>query len=231
MKMKFIPICAAAVLLAGSVKAQSGTILRAGLNLANISVTDNGKVDDAKQLTSFQVGLIGNVPLGTGLVAFQPGIVFTGKGSKTQSGDASSSQYYRATSNPLYIEIPANIVFKLPLGTESKFFAGAGPYLGVGIAGKNKVEGKSLGIAFSNEKNIEFSNDDPTTTNYEEGAGYGILKRFDYGLNGTAGIEGKSVVLGVNYGLGLAKLQSGSNSSADNNNKHRVLSFTVGFKL
>ncbi len=58
-----------------------------------------------------------------------------------------------------------------------------------------------------------------------------MLKRFDYGLNGTAGIEGKSVVLGVNYGLGLAKLQSGSNSSQDNNNKHRVLSFTLGFKL
>jgi hypothetical protein len=35
----------------------------------------------------------------------------------------------------------------------------------------------------------------------------------------------------VNYGLGLAKLQSGGNSSEDDRNKHRVLSFTVGFKL
>jgi hypothetical protein len=57
------------------------------------------------------------------------------------------------------------------------------------------------------------------------------MKRFDYGLNGTAGFEGKQVVVSVNYGLGLAKLQSGSNSSEDANNKHRVLSFTLGFRL
>ena len=57
------------------------------------------------------------------------------------------------------------------------------------------------------------------------------MKRFDYGLNGTAGIETKSIVLGLNYGLGLAKLQSGSNSSADDRNKHRVLSLTLGIKL
>jgi hypothetical protein len=67
--------------------------------------------------------------------------------------------------------------------------------------------------------------------NYEEGSGFGIMKRFDYGLNGTIGIETHQFVISANYGLGLAKLQSGSNSSADNNNKHRVLSFTVGFKL
>ena len=67
--------------------------------------------------------------------------------------------------------------------------------------------------------------------NNEEGAGFGIMKRFDYGLNGTVGVEGKSTLFSVNYGLGLAKLQSGSNSSADNNNKHRVLSLTVGIKL
>ena len=66
--------------------------------------------------------------------------------------------------------------------------------------------------------------------NYEEGVCFGVMKRFDYGLNGTAGIDLKKAVLSVNYGLGLAKLQSGSENS-DDNNKHRVLSFTIGFKL
>ncbi len=84
---------------------------------------------------------------------------------------------------------------------------------------------------YESERDIKFSNDDPTTLSDEEGAGFGILKRFDYGLNGTVGIEGKSIVLGVNYGLGLAKLQSGSNSDADNNNKHRVFGISVGFKF
>lgn len=230
--MKFVfPVCAALVISAFGASAQSGGQIRAGVNLANVSVTDNGRVDEAKSLTSFQVGFIGDVPLGTGLLSLQPGLVFTGKGTKTQSGDPASSTYYKATSNPYYIEVPLNLVVKAPIGSGSKFFVGAGPYAAIGIGGKNKVEGSNLGIGFKSEGNIEFSNDDPTTFEYEEGAGFGVMKRFDYGVNGTVGIEGKSVVLGVNYGLGLAKLQSGSNSSEDHNNKHRVLSFTLGFKL
>ena len=221
--------CAAALISSAFVSAQNARIV-GGLNLANVSITDNGKVDEAKMLTSFQVGVIGDFHLGS-IVYLQPGILYTGKGSKTQSGDPSSANYSKATSNPMYIEVPVNLVFKTPAVKNTRFFFGAGPYLGIGVAGKIKNEGKVLGIAYNNERDIEFSNDDPTTLEYEEGAGFGIIKRFDYGLNGTAGIEGKNMTFSANYGLGLAKLQSGSNSAEDNNNKHRVLSFTVGFKL
>jgi hypothetical protein len=232
MKMKFFSFCVGAFLwTATSVNAQeSSAQLRAGVNMANISVTDDGKVDDANMLTSFHVGVIGDIPLVGEVFSFQPGILFTGKGSKTQTGDASSLNYKKETFNPYYIEVPANFVFKAPMGA-TKFFVGAGPYLGVGVAGKTKLEGKIGGFAINGERDIEFSNDDPTTMNNEEGAGFAVVKRFDYGLNGTAGIEGKTVVLGVNYGLGLAKVPSGSNSSANNNNKHRVLSFSIGIKL
>ena len=122
-------------------------------------------------------------------------------------------------------------MFKFPFATESHVFVGAGPYLGIGVSGKATTEGKAFNIPFNYENNIVFSDDDPTTLGQEEGTGLGVMKRFDYGVNGTAGIAGKSLVLGVNYGLGLAKLQSGGNSSADNNNKHRVLSVFVGFRL
>jgi hypothetical protein len=232
MKMKFVALLTTVVGCSFfSAQAQSSGQLRAGVNLANVSVTDNGRVDDAKTLTSFQVGFLGDVPLAPHVLSLQTGVLFTGKGSKVQSGDPSSSTYYRASSNPYYIEVPLNLVVKAPIGGGSSFFFGAGPYGAIGVGGKNKVEGKNLGLAFSSEDKIEFSNDDPTTLDYEEGAGFGIMKRFDYGLNGTAGIEGKSVVLGVNYGYGLAKLQSGSHSSGDDKNKHRVLSVSIGFKL
>lgn len=207
----------------------SSQILRAGVNFANISIADDGSVDDNKMLTSWQVGFTGNVKM-LPILYFQPGIIFTGKGSKTQSGSESDATFYRATTNPYYIEIPATFVLKTPTGP-LKFFAGAGPYLAIGIAGKNKVDGKFLGTSFHSEKNIEWSNDDPGTLDYEEGAGYGIMKRFDYGINATAGIELLHTVLAVNYGHGLAKLQSGSNSSENDNNKHRVFSVTVGIKL
>jgi len=204
-------------------------ILRAGVNFANVTITNDGHVDDNKMLTSFQVGIVGDIKI-IPILYFQPGILFTGKGSKTESGDPNGATWYRATTNPKYIEVPATFVFKTPTGPV-KLFAGAGPYIAIGVAGKNKVEGRYLGANFTSENDIKWSNDDPTTLNYEEGAGYGIMKRFDYGLNGTAGVEFTGGVLSLNYGLGLAKLQSGSNSRADDINKHRVVSVTLGIKL
>jgi hypothetical protein len=231
MSKQKLSLCAIIVMIASfQVNAQkkSSVILRGGANFANISINDNGDVDDNKMLTSFQVGFIGDMKL-LPFLYLQPGVIFTGKGSKTESGNTSDASYFRATTNPYYIEVPVNLVFKTP--GPIKFFAGAGPYIAVGVAGKNKAEGKFLGNSFKTEEQIDWSNDDPSTLNFEEGAGYGILKRFDYGLNGTAGIETSHIVFGANYGLGLAKLQSGSNSSTDNNNKHRVISLTLGIKL
>jgi hypothetical protein len=230
MKMKFFAVITTAMLVAASVNAQkSFAILRGGVNLANVSINDDGDIDDAKTLTSFQVGILGDLYIAP-FLSFQPGVLFTGKGSKTEVGQESDANYYRATTNPYYIEIPANLVFKTPTG-RVKLFAGAGPYLAIGVAGKNKVNGKFLGTSFSSEESIEWSDDDPTTLDFEEGAGFGIMKRFDYGVNGLAGIEMKKTVLAVHYGLGLAKLQSGSNSSSDDKNKHRVFSVSLGFRL
>jgi hypothetical protein len=223
MKMK-LALLGTALCFVFTVHAQQ---LRAGLNFANVSVTDNGRVDEANSLTSFQVGFIGDWKIGTSLLSIQPGVVFTGKGSKIQRGNPGQVGYYKQEAKPYYVEIPVNFVFKAPLGKGNKFFAGAGPYMAIGVSGKTTTES----ALFSGERSIEFSNDDPTTFNQEEGTGFGVLKRFDYGLNATTGLEGNNVVLGVHYGLGLAKIQSGQNNGEDNNNKHRVLSVTLGFKL
>lgn len=230
MKIKNLAFIAAMLLTGFLSYAQTGQ-LRAGINLANVSVTENGRVDQANQLTSFQVGVIGDVRLGASLLHLQSGLLFTGKGSKVEKGTSGQSGYFKQTVNPKYIEVPVNLVFKAPVGS-SRFFVGAGPYLAMGVGGKTTTEGTRLLTGnYRFERDITFSNDDPTTFNEEEGTGLGVIRRFDYGLNGTAGIEGKSVVLGINYGAGLAKLQSGTNNNADNNNKHRMLSFTLGFKF
>jgi len=57
------------------------------------------------------------------------------------------------------------------------------------------------------------------------------MKRYDYGINGLAGVEFDKLVLGVGYGYGLAKLQSGSNSSSDDYNKNRVWSASIGYRF
>ena len=205
--------------------------LKGGVNFANVSYNSNGEVDDANLLTSFHVGIMGDITIAK-VFAIQPGILFTGKGAKIQSGNPSDLTYYKATTNPLYIELPVNAVIKLPLAAPgSNFYFGAGPYIAIGVGGKRKIEGKYVGVAFSSKEKIEYSNDDPSTFNNEEGAGLGVMRRFDYGLNGMAGFQLNNVMIGVNYGYGLAKLQSGTNSSDDNKNKHRVLSLSLGFKL
>ncbi|WP_207514817.1 porin family protein [Longitalea luteola] len=205
--------------------------LKGGANFANVSYNSDGEVDDASLLTSFHVGIMGDITIAK-VFAIQPGILFTGKGAKIQSGNPSDITYYKATTNPKYIEVPVNAVIKLPLASsESNFFFGAGPYIAIGVGGKRKIEGKYLNVAFSSKEKIEYSNDDPATFDNEEGAGLGVMRRFDYGLNGTAGFQLKNGMIALNYGYGLAKLQSGSNSSEDNSNKHRVLSISVGFKL
>lgn len=209
---------------------ESAAWLKGGVNFANVSYNSKGQVDDANLLPSFHLGIMGDITFAK-VFAIQPGLFFTGKGSKLQSGNPSDATYYKATTNPYYIELPVNAVFKLPFDKESNFYFGAGPYIAVGIGGKRKIEGKTLGLAFSNNEKIQYSNDDPTTFKQEEGAGLGVMRRFDYGLNGTAGFQLKGALIALNYGYGLAKLQSGTNSSDNDKNKHRVLSLSVGFKL
>ncbi|MGZ3846154.1 MAG: outer membrane beta-barrel protein [Flavisolibacter sp.] len=226
MKIKLI---AAALFLAASAQAQHGRI-QAGINLANVTTTNDGRINNANMLTSFQVGIVGDAHIAS-IFYLQPGILFTGKGSKIEIGRPTDNLYIKQTSNPFYIEVPMNLVAKLPFNSESHFFFGAGPYGAIGVAGKAKTDKQMLGFQSHYENNIVFSNDDPTTFNEEEGTGIGVLKRFDYGVNGVVGVEGPKLAISAGYGLGLAKLQSGTNSGKDNDNKHRVLSLTVGFKL
>jgi hypothetical protein len=203
--------------------------IKAGVNFSNISINDNGGTDDNKMLLGFHVGFQGDLPV-AGFLSIQPGIFFTTKGSKTQSGSPSDANYFKATTNPMYVEVPVNVVFKAPITEQTKFFVGAGPYLAMGIAGKNKVDYKIANASFHSEKTIEWTSDDNSSDPLAN-LGYSKMRRFDYGLNGTAGVEGNKAIVSVNYGYGLSKLRPDSDNSADDNNKHRVISITVGFKL
>jgi hypothetical protein len=229
--MRIIFILFITCLYASFSRAQSGIQIRAGFNKANITVNANGRVNRSDVLNSYQIGFFSDIRIG-GPVYLQPGIIYTGKGSKVQRDIVGANGFYRQTFNPYYIELPLTFVAKVPIANVVNVFAGAGPYIAIGVRGDVTTEGTTLlGAGYKISKDVSFSGDDPSTFNEEEGAGFGIIKRFDYGFNGTAGIEVKSFVFSVNYGYGLAKLQSGTTNNQDNNNKHRVWSFLVGFKM
>ena len=210
--------------------AQSGARIQIGVNFSNVT-RSGGSLDEANRLSAFSAGLIGDIELSPA-VYLQPGLIYSGKGAKVQSGNEGENGYFKQSFNPYYIEMPLNLVFKTPASSGGRFFMGIGPYLAAGIRGKSKTEGQTLaGTTYELSSDLIFSNDDPGTLEEEEGSGFGVIKRFDYGLNALAGYEGKSMVLSAGYGLGMAKIPSGTNGSTGDDNKYRVLSLHLGIKL
>jgi opacity protein-like surface antigen len=160
-------------------------------------------------------------------------LLFTGKGSKTTYyTDASNhaDNYVKETFNPLYLELPANLVLKFPLGSDVRLYAGAGPYAAAGVGGKSKVESSFAGVKTSSSENIKFNDDNPLTSGQED-ASYDKLKRFDFGINALAGLEMNRFMLGVNYGWGLTKINSTQTDNTTDNNKYRTLSVSLGVRL
>jgi len=207
-----------------------GMYLKGGVNFSNISVNSDGSVNNSHTLTTFNVGFIGDIPLAD-FFSIQTGLYLNAKGAKTESyfGSDQSVNYYKVKFNPLYLELPANFVLKFPVDKTSRFYAGAGPYVAMGIGGKVKGEQNIAGNVSTYEKNIQFNNDDPTTGEQED-ASVNKLRRFDYGVNFLAGVEVDRFLVGVNYGLGLAKIGSTQDNNNDKN-KYRIFSIDLGVRF
>jgi hypothetical protein len=209
---------------------QAQVYVQGGLNLANITKTKDGQTEKNNMLPSFNAGILGRLELDE-MFDLESGVLLTGHGSKAETYFNGGNDYVKTKFSPLYIQVPLNAVIKIPLEKKSNVFFSAGPYVAVGIGGKARTDSKFGPLQSSSVKNIEFSNDDPFTSE-EEDAGYNKLKRFDFGLNFGGGVQLGKVILKANYGLGLSKINSTqSNNNADDKNKYRTLSFSVGIPL
>jgi hypothetical protein len=198
--------------------------IKTGINRATMRIA-TASIERTQKLFSFHLGAYADLPL-TASLWLQPGLLLSGKGAKTQLASPTDVTFYNASSNPVYLELPVHIVLKMPLNESARFFIGAGPYVALGIAGKRKAVGKLATVEYDLNERIVFSNDVPPATG-RDAAGFGQMRRFDYGIGATAGIEGSRAVFSIGYGLGLAQLRSGSG----NDEKHRVLSFSIGYRF
>ena len=204
--------------------------VQGGLNLANITKTNDGQIEKNNMLASFNAGIIGRFDLGK-IVDLETGVLFTGRGAKAETYFNGGNDYVKSTFNPLYIEVPLNLVVTAPISKNNGVFFNAGPYIAIGVGGKSKTNSKLGLITSSSTSSIKFSNDDPFTSQQDDAA-YNKLKRFDYGINVGTGIKLEHLILKVNYGIGLAKINSTeSNNSANDKNKYRTLSLSVGIPL
>jgi hypothetical protein len=149
-----------------------------------------------------------NFEMGFGkLMALEVGLLADTKGFKMEE------EGLTVKANALYADVP--ILFKVgPSLGPVKIFGAVGPYFGVGITGKYKIEFEGE----SDTQDIKWGSGDDDDA-----------KRLDYGAKFGAGAEIKGLNFGIYYSLGLA------NSSSDNEDgyreQHRVLSFSVGYKF
>lgn len=202
--------------------AKSQVYIQGGLNLANISTTKSGSADKNNILATFNAGVLARSN-SSGILAVESGLLLDGRGAKVQRGSGNTN--YKVTFNPLYLELPVNLVVRVPLGSIGNIFINGGPYVAMGVAGKSKFEGQLGSISGSHTENIKFTSTDPTA----DDQAYSKLKRFDYGLNVGVGVDLRKVLLKVNYGYGLAKINSmQTDNNANDKYKYRTLSISLG---
>ncbi|MBS0025744.1 porin family protein [Chitinophaga sp. 22321] len=232
MKKKFLLLSFAALSISFAAMSQARVGVKGGWNLSNITTDNAGNTKDSRALSGFNVGVIADLPLVPKILSFQPGVFYTTKGTKLEVGDRDkvtvTNPYSKFTSNPSYIEVPLNFVAKLPIGQNSSLFAGAGPYVAFGVAGKNKYELVTPVGTTSSSSSIKWDDDTPFN-NGDPNQGYDKFKRFDWGGNVQIGAELNNFLISAQYGIGFAKVRSGQDNSTDDKSKNRVFSVSVGY--
>jgi outer membrane protein OmpA-like peptidoglycan-associated protein len=183
--------------------------------------------------TGIHAGMIADLQLSTGSkFYFQPGVLFYNKG-RNYSGSKDSTVVFPRFGLPdsivnttyletkkeylNYIDIPLNLVYKLPLG-KSKFIFGGGPYVSIFYNGFENIQQTLVDVDYNEEKNEDLP----------VGKKQGQYKIFNYGVNALAGIEFKKIFITANYSRGLNNYYT---SADDAGHKHQTIGGTLGIFL
>ena len=182
--------------------------VKGGINIANMTGDD---MDGAKSIVGFNVGGLAEFALSDKLY-LQPELLLSMRGT---SGDT-EIEGVAATMDmkPIYIDIPVKLLYKINL---NKGYLGiaAGPYVGIGVAGKVSMAANGVSISYDLFKPIE-------------GADEAVLNRFDFGL--TAGVSyelNNGLFFGADFNAGLANVPNLDDVSVHNS----VISIGLGYKF
>jgi len=204
----FLLLIACLMLIGSELKAQ-GFGVRAGVNFQNINGKDNlGEQLKNNLVTGFHAGVNYEVPVGTDIY-FQPGLLFSTKGTKYEADDSKLSLSY--------IELPLNIIFKPLLGS-GHMLLGFGPYIGYGVGGK--IDGvEDLDVIFQGDVN--------------DGDADGFyVKPFDAGANFIIGYEMASMLsFQLNAQLGLLDIHPNYDADIKAAWKNTGFGLSVGYRF
>lgn len=194
--------------------------VKAGLNLSTMVLKDNdgNYSDDFKMNPGFHVGVTGEFPL-TEMFSFETGLFLSTKGLKANQlvdiplGPTTET---KTKMDLLYLDIPLTAKASFVIGS-TKIYGVLGPYLGMGLSGKNKYEITEVGETRTGENNITWGSEEND------------YKRLDFGLTAGTGIMIKPIQIELFYSLGLANISHQSVNGSKFSN--RVLGLSIGYKF
>jgi OmpA-OmpF porin, OOP family len=183
--------------------------------------------------SGLHIGMIAEIPFGQqSLFYFQPSIIYSQKGRnylkayETTSSDTVYSFYSSESLDVQYIDIPLNILYKLPLSQKKKvsFLLSAGPYFSLFYNGK-KTSTSRNGFTTSD---TTISSIVSKSKELEVGKKEDSYKTFGYGVNGRAGFEIGNVTLTGFFSQGFDNFYYASYNSTF---KHKVFGASLGIWL
>lgn len=217
--MKKIAIALMGLMLISSTSAfaQLSYGVKAGLNFSKMSMKVDGEtVDDIKFNPGLNLGAFADFGF-SDMLALETGLTVEKKGFMMKEEETAYGVEVKMTSkfNIVYATIP--IQARLNFGN---FYALAGPYVGIGLTGKQKVKMTVDDETEKDDDSIEFGND----------AGKSDVKRLDFGLGIGAGYEiNDNLGVRLGYDLGIANLQPGGDSNYSARNGSISISATYKF--
>jgi hypothetical protein len=181
------------------INAQVGSEYIFGLNLSSMAIKTKGTSTISKATAGIHYGGCFDLPV-TDNFSLQPGLLFSAKGT---SYKIDTLEY---TISPIYIEV--TIISKFSFGSEAiKGSVFVGPYFAFGVGGYKIEPGGDL-------KSIRYGSGEVAD-----------LKAFDVGLSFGTGIKIKSIMISVQYGIGLANIVPAN--SVELEMKNRVFGISV----
>jgi hypothetical protein len=198
--------------------------VRAGMNLARMAIHNIPDGYDLKTFISFQTGGIAEYSINE-VFALESGVLINGKGFKMEDKESSSGMTLKSTltMTPVYLEIPVNASCKVNIGKAYLLFF-AGPYLGIGLAGKVKLAFEATGLP--NGVTLQSLGLDNATEELSYGTSEdNDLKRTDLGITMGAGVGIKRFQIRGQYGLGFSNLIPAGQS--DDYAKNRVIGISI----
>ena len=202
--------------------------VKAGLNVNNIN--QNFKESDWEEKTNMRIGYHIGATVDFGLsdvISLQSGLLLSSKGFswdvKEGWGDDTKG-YDRAIFN--YLEIPVNFIYKF-----NDFQVFAGPYLAVGIGGKNKWD-----VTWDDGSDADYYKFIPVFGKAKDddiGDEEDPYNALDFGFNFGVGYQVGPVLLNLGYSLGFVNMtvdyEGGSDDRDDFKVTNRVITLSASY--